>query len=180
MTNVNISVSTSAELQAVGSDGVVSLHTRSLKYGKLDGGQLIVVPSSLVKRLPQHYVSLQWGVDVLLGRNGYIWISRTLPSEAAEGLDEEMDIAPTAEALQRQRLWHSQVPHYSTISHRYSRALADGGLDGRETAHRASKKCHICPGVARAQFVPAEHIAAVRAERRAAHGGQGHAGPEEY
>lgn len=94
----------------MGSDGVASLHTRSLKYGKLDGGQLIVVPSSLVKRLPQHYVSLQWGVDVLLGRNGYIWISRTLPLGTAEGSGDEMDIAPTADTLQQQRLWHSQVP----------------------------------------------------------------------
>jgi exosome complex RNA-binding protein Rrp4 len=60
-----------------GSDGLISLHTRSLKYGKLENGQLIIVPSSLVKRLPQHYISFPWGIDVILGRNGYIWITRT-------------------------------------------------------------------------------------------------------
>jgi exosome complex component RRP4 len=32
---------------------MISLHTRSLKYGKLENGQLMVVPSALVKRLPQ-------------------------------------------------------------------------------------------------------------------------------
>jgi hypothetical protein len=42
-----------AEIQNIGSDGQISLHTRSLKYGKLENGQLIVVPPSLVKRLPQ-------------------------------------------------------------------------------------------------------------------------------
>jgi len=69
----------SAEIQNIGADGVISLHTRSLKYGKLENGQLIVVPSSLVKRLPQHYISFPWGVDVILGRNGFVWITRCVP-----------------------------------------------------------------------------------------------------
>ena len=67
----------SAEIQNIGADGQISLHTRSLKYGKLENGQLIIVPSALVKRLPQHYISFPWGVDCILGRNGYIWITRT-------------------------------------------------------------------------------------------------------
>jgi exosome complex component RRP4 len=33
-----------AEVQAVHHDGSVSLHTRSMKYGKLDSGQLVCVP----------------------------------------------------------------------------------------------------------------------------------------
>ena len=65
----------SAEIQNIGADGQISLHTRSMKYGKLENGQLIVAPSSLVKRLAQHYISFPWGVDVILGRNGYIWIT---------------------------------------------------------------------------------------------------------
>jgi exosome complex component RRP4 len=67
----------SAEVQNVNADGSASLHTRSLKYGKLENGQLAIVPASLIKRLPQHYISLPWGVDVLLGKNGYIWITST-------------------------------------------------------------------------------------------------------
>lgn len=65
----------SAEIQNIGADGQISLHTRSMKYGKLENGQLIIVPSSLVKRLAQHYISFPWGVDTILGRNGYIWIT---------------------------------------------------------------------------------------------------------
>ena len=71
----------SAEIQNISSDGVVSLHTRSLKYGKLENGQLIVVPSILVKRLPQHYISLPTGIDIILGKNGFIWITRSIPEE---------------------------------------------------------------------------------------------------
>ena len=35
----------SAEIQNIGADGLISLHTRSLKYGKLENGLLVVVPS---------------------------------------------------------------------------------------------------------------------------------------
>jgi exosome complex RNA-binding protein Rrp4 len=94
-----------AEVQNVGSDGSVSLHTRSLKYGKvsrpqrtaperslhpnmliiirnapqLENGQLLQVPSGLIKRMAQHYVSFPFGVDIILGANGYIWITRAFP-----------------------------------------------------------------------------------------------------
>jgi exosome complex RNA-binding protein Rrp4 len=36
-----------AEVQAVHHDGSVALHTRSMKYGKLDSGQLVCVPQVL-------------------------------------------------------------------------------------------------------------------------------------
>lgn len=65
----------SAEIQNFYNDGAVSLHTRSLKYGKLENGQLVVVPCYLVKRLPQHFFKLSCGVHVLLGLNGYIWLT---------------------------------------------------------------------------------------------------------
>ena len=35
----------SAEIQNIGADGLISLHTRNLKYGKLENGQLVTVPS---------------------------------------------------------------------------------------------------------------------------------------
>lgn len=56
-----------AEVQNINSEGMLALHSRSLKYGKLANGQLTVVPAALIKRLPQHYVSLPCGVDVILG-----------------------------------------------------------------------------------------------------------------
>ena len=42
-----------AEVQSIHSDGSVALHTRSSKYGKLTQGQLIQVPSFLVKKQKQ-------------------------------------------------------------------------------------------------------------------------------
>lgn len=65
----------SAEIQNISSDFTASIHSRSLKYGKLENGQLIIVSSSLIKRLQQHYVTLPFGVDILLGMNGFIWIT---------------------------------------------------------------------------------------------------------
>lgn len=92
----------SAEIQNISSDGTASIHSRSLKYGKLENGQLVKIPAALIRRLPQvcngciylcsyglifvtsqHYVSLPWGIDVILGRNGYIWITSKLLSQAS-------------------------------------------------------------------------------------------------
>mmetsp|Transcript_320 Transcript_320/g.495 ORF Transcript_320/g.495 Transcript_320/m.495 type:complete len:224 (+) Transcript_320:92-763(+) len=113
----------SAEIQNINSEGIVSLHTRSFKYGKLENGQLIIVPCALVKRLPQHFVSLspEVDVDVTLGKNGYIWITRTIPrvwkqqEEAAAGLGTSIGpgaqsgtpLAETAQNLQRR---HTNTP----------------------------------------------------------------------
>lgn len=100
----------SAEIQNITGDGSVSLHTRSLKYGKLENGQLICVPSALIRRLPQHYVSLPWGIDVILGKNGYIWITRSIPEEW-KALEADADEAlPTVETLQRLRKRHADTP----------------------------------------------------------------------
>lgn len=75
----------SAEVQQVNSEGGVALHTRSNKYGKLKMGQLVVVPSNLVKRQKQHFVSFETiGVHVILGCNGLIWVSPLLPPSAQE------------------------------------------------------------------------------------------------
>jgi len=65
----------SAEVASFYKDGGISLQTRSLKYGKLENGRLIVVPSSLVKRLKHHFCSLSCGVDVVLGVNGFVWVT---------------------------------------------------------------------------------------------------------
>ncbi|TPX67583.1 hypothetical protein SpCBS45565_g03712 [Spizellomyces sp. 'palustris'] len=66
----------SAEVQAFFQDGAASLHTRSIKYGKLRNGSLVIVPSALVKRTKSHFATLPCGVDVILGLNGYIWVAK--------------------------------------------------------------------------------------------------------
>ena len=42
----------------------MSLHTRSLKYGKLQGGVLVEVAPSLMRRLKQHFHRFDFGVKV--------------------------------------------------------------------------------------------------------------------
>jgi exosome complex component RRP4 len=78
----------SAEVQNFFNDGAASIHARSLKYGKLLNGQRIIVMQSLVPRLKQHFVQLkQLGVDIILGKNGHIWIqvSSSGKNESANG-----------------------------------------------------------------------------------------------
>ena len=70
-----------ADVHSFMGDGAIMLHARSLKYGKLENGQFVAVPPSLIKRLKQHFVSLPSGVDVIVGKNGFLWITRAfLPS----------------------------------------------------------------------------------------------------
>ena len=81
----------SAEVQAFFQDGSMSLHTRSLKYGKLQGGLLVTVAPSLMRRLKQHFHRFEFGVSAIFGMNGFIWISPT-PAGAAQ-TDELNDVA---------------------------------------------------------------------------------------
>lgn len=66
-----------AEVQSLFSDGGASLHTRSLRYGKLRNGFLLTIPSSLIVRLRTQVHRLPGGVDMILGINGYIWLRKS-------------------------------------------------------------------------------------------------------
>ncbi|CAD6588582.1 MAG: exosome non-catalytic core subunit rrp4 [Tremellales sp. Tagirdzhanova-0007] len=79
-----------AEVQAFFADGAMSLHTRSLKYGKLRNGLLISLAPRLIRRLKSHFHHLPppcgpTGVDVILGLNGYVWVSTGTTIERREG-----------------------------------------------------------------------------------------------
>lgn len=93
-----------AEVQSVFADGSLSLHTRSLKYGKLGQGTLVLVSPSLIKRCKIHFHSLPCGVQVILGNNGYVWIC-PLPSEEGTKFFQSVDMVPevTREAISRVR-----------------------------------------------------------------------------
>lgn len=66
-----------AEVQSVFSNGSASLHTRSLKYGKLRNGIFLRVSSSLIVKSDHHAYDLPGDVSIILGVNGYIWLSKT-------------------------------------------------------------------------------------------------------
>ncbi|WAR23408.1 EXOS2-like protein, partial [Mya arenaria] len=84
----------SAEVQSVFSDGSLSLHTRSLKYGKLGQGCLYQVSPSLIKRRKTHFHNLPCGATVILGNNGYVWLSPTEGevSEQTGGYEQHMEV----------------------------------------------------------------------------------------
>ncbi|RDW61019.1 hypothetical protein BP6252_12402 [Coleophoma cylindrospora] len=74
-----------AEVQSLYADGSASLHTRSLKYGKLRNGVFMSVSGTgggggVVRSRRQVWTidTVHGGgkVDVILGVNGYIWISK--------------------------------------------------------------------------------------------------------
>ncbi|GAA5904780.1 hypothetical protein JCM8208_001352 [Rhodotorula glutinis] len=134
-----------AEVQAFFGDGAMSLHTRSLKYGKLKNGQLVTIPPSLVLRQKSHFHSLaQLGVDVIIGLNGYVWVSKTVQKEvrmdgeeagfgeeSGEGVysGENEDIPPAT------RLTISRVALLITLLARYCVPLsADLVLDAHAAA----------------------------------------------
>merc|ERR1719433_1078809 len=71
----------SAEVQNLYSNGAVALHTRSLKYGKLSQGTLVTVSPSLIKRRKTHFHQLPCGASVILGNNGFVWVSPTQHEE---------------------------------------------------------------------------------------------------
>jgi len=84
----------SAEVQSLYQDGSLHLHTRSLKYGKLENGQLVTVAPYLIKRLKQHFHHLkQYGVDLILGCNGYVWIAAPSESGKSSVSDTPMDLS---------------------------------------------------------------------------------------
>lgn len=80
-----------AEVQQLHQDGAASLHTRSLKYGKLRNGVFVSVSGTGggggVVRSKRQLWTMEGAngagkIDVLLGVNGYIWISKHVESEA--------------------------------------------------------------------------------------------------
>lgn len=72
-----------AEVQSLFQDGSASLHTRSLKYGKLRDGIFCQVPSSLIVRSKNHTHNLPGNVTAVLGVNGFIWLRKTSKMDSA-------------------------------------------------------------------------------------------------
>jgi exosome complex component RRP4 len=55
----------------------LQLHTRSVRYGKLENGCVIAVPCQLIPRRKTHYTTLlHHQYQILIGCNGLIWIQR--------------------------------------------------------------------------------------------------------
>ncbi|KAL1505285.1 hypothetical protein ABEB36_004882 [Hypothenemus hampei] len=98
----------SAEVQSVFTDGTLSLHTRSLRYGKLGQGILVKVLPLLIKKCKIHFHNLPFGVSLILGNNGYVFIGPPInDKEGNEGgfVQNLEEVVPkeTREAMARVR-----------------------------------------------------------------------------
>jgi len=100
----------SAEVQAFFQDGSMSLHTRSLMYGKLQNGVLVCVMPTLIKRLKQHFHTFSFGVHAIFGMNGFVWISGAKPGGSSHaggmadgGSDLTGDEPPTQPPTREER-----------------------------------------------------------------------------
>jgi len=89
----------SAEVQNIFNDGSLSLHTRSLKYGKLGQGCLVNVSPSLIKRRKTHFHQFPFGASIILGNNGFVWISQTLGAddETSGGFVQNLEVVSSGE-----------------------------------------------------------------------------------
>ncbi|KAK6937482.1 K Homology domain, type 1 [Dillenia turbinata] len=77
-----------AEVRGFQHDGNLQLQARSQKYGKLERGQLLTIPPYLVKRRKQHFHHLEkYGIDLVLGCNGFIWVGEHV--EAKDNMVED-------------------------------------------------------------------------------------------
>ncbi|SCU84814.1 LAMI_0C08988g1_1 [Lachancea mirantina] len=74
-----------AEVQSLYQDGSASLHTRSLKYGKLRNGVFLQVPSALIVRSKNHTHNLPGNVTIILGVNGFVWLRKTSDVDLSSG-----------------------------------------------------------------------------------------------
>ncbi|KAL8252957.1 hypothetical protein R6Q59_036650 [Mikania micrantha] len=80
-----------AEVRDFMRDGSLQLQARSQKYGKLERGQMLTVSPYLVKRRKQHFHYLEkFGIDLILGCNGFIWVG-----EHVEIQDKMIEDEPT-------------------------------------------------------------------------------------
>ena len=97
--------------------------TTALVLLQLKEGTLVQVPPSLVKRCKTHFLNLPCGATVILGNNGYVWIS-PLDNEEATLTDGQTERFPEDDTVPKQVNGNDQGFEYvNKIIHRFPLAL---------------------------------------------------------
>ncbi|KAG6431890.1 hypothetical protein SASPL_103461 [Salvia splendens] len=92
-----------AEVRGFQHDGCLHLQARSQKYGKLKRGQLLTIPPYLVKKRKQHFHHLdQYGIDLILGCNGFVWVG-----EHVEVRDDMIEDLSDKSEQQKVKSWNT-------------------------------------------------------------------------
>lgn len=94
------------EVSSFYRDGGMSVQTRSLKYGKLENGQVVQVPPHLVQRVKHHFCTLRCGVNLVLGHNGYIWITSSVGKLDDDAMESEHEDDAGVADTERSRMIH--------------------------------------------------------------------------
>lgn len=100
----------SAEIAKVNTDGRLNVHTRSLRYGKLENGVVVYVGSQLIKRSKNHFISFNEdiGIDAIFGLNGIIWL-QVRNKLAQQERDTVEDTKMISEMEEKQKIHASKV-----------------------------------------------------------------------
>ncbi|KAK4407096.1 Exosome complex component RRP4 [Sesamum angolense] len=92
-----------AEVRGFQHDGCLHLQARSQKYGKLKRGQLLTISPYLVKKRKQHFHYLdQYGIDLILGCNGFVWVG-----EHVEVKDDMVEDLSNKSEQQNVKSWNT-------------------------------------------------------------------------
>ncbi|EFH70219.1 hypothetical protein ARALYDRAFT_891345 [Arabidopsis lyrata subsp. lyrata] len=103
LSSINMHDSVQAEVGETQRDGSLQLLLAgSHKYGKLDKGQLLKVDPYLVKRSNLHFHFIETlGIDLILGRNGFIWVGEHAQVQYPMVLDDEIISLKTRQSILR-------------------------------------------------------------------------------
>ena len=128
-----------AEVHSLPADGGgVTLHARSLQFGRLSNGILLRAPPALLPRQKAHVVALPppLAVDVVLGVNGWIWLTGSL------GLGGGGEAAAAATA--------GSSGGFSSAAARDALAIEDELAEAIEARKRAAAEAPATPAQRRA------------------------------
>lgn len=76
----------------------MALQTRTSKFGKLKNGMLTIVSPILIGRMRHHFASINQ-IDLIFGRNGWIWVYQSSSTEQEVPLNKRQEIIRVSQII---------------------------------------------------------------------------------